>query len=369
MVIDMTFIDQRPKAISALWSVAGFVGTGSVSLVPFLSDHGDDWRLFYRWWTIPMAISFLLVFFLYPETYFKRPTVTFDGLILLQSATEKLTIYEDREADSDLYKDLPGYPFDDEVGRLHSWFTFARSPFASWKAMGRCYLQIVFCALNPLIFWVLIASSFNFAGMMFIGATYAPILSSPPYNLPSWLIIQVNNSSATGGLLAFPFAGGFICKVLARLSKRNRGVREAEHYLVAYIFPVITGGLSTLLYGLAVNHHWHFATYYLAYGLNGFSWVSLSIANTLWVTEAFPRWAAPAVVVVGGGCYLMSFIMSFALVPWTAAHGHLLVGIELTALQVVGGLIAVPIAFWGKNARQRIYGRWANERSGALRPL
>ncbi|PVH94177.1 hypothetical protein DM02DRAFT_661285 [Periconia macrospinosa] len=41
--------------------------------------------------------------------------------------------------------------------------------------------------------------------------------------------------------------------------------------------------------------------------------------------------------------------MSFALVPWIAAHGYLLVGVELTVLQAVCGLIVVPIAFWGKS--------------------
>jgi hypothetical protein len=369
MIFDMTFIDQRPKAIAALWSVAGFFGTGALSLVPYLSDHGMEWQTFFRGWTIPVAVSVLLAFFLYPESYFKRPVVAFDGLILLQSATETLTIYEDLEADSDLYRDLPSLPFDVGGRHLRYRFGFARAPSTSWKAMGRCYLQIIFCAVNPLIFWVFIASSFNFASMMFIGATYGSILSSEPYNLPSSLLIIVNMSSAVGSLLAYPVVCFTLYKVLTRLSKRNRGVREAEHYLFGYIIPILTGALSSLLYGMAVHYQWHFSIYYLSYGLNGFSWVTLSIANTMWVTEAFPRWAAPALAVVGGGCYLMSFTMSFALMHWIEAHGYMLVGIELAALQVFGGLIAVPIAFWGKNARQKIHGRWANERSGALRPL
>ena len=369
----MTYIDRRPLAIAGLWSIAGFIGTGGLALVPYLSDHGQDWHLFYQRWSILAGISFLAVFFLLPETYFKRPTVAFDGLILMQSATEKLTVYEDAEFDSELYRDLPDFPQTDEQqpGRFKqfaSQFAITRSPFASWKAMGRCYLQIAFCAANPLIFWVVIASAFNFAGMMFIGATYARILRAPPYSLPSAMIVVVNNCSGFGGLLAFP-ATYVLYKVLNLLSKRNGGVREAEHYLIAYVFPVITGALSTLIYGLAVHYQWHFAFYYLAYGLNGFSWVTLSISNTLWVTEAFPRWAAPALVVVGGGCYLSSFSMSFALVPWIATHGYLSVGIQISALQIVGGFIALPIAFWGKSARQIIQGRWANERSGALRPL
>lgn len=367
MVIDMTFIARRPVVIAALWSVAGFFGTGSLFLVPFLSEYGTKWRLFYLR-VCPLAvIALLLAFFLYPETYFKRPTVAFDGMILMQSSTEKLTIYEDLEIDSDIYRDLPEI---DVTKR--NWLNrlgLGRSPCASWKAMGRCYLQILFCAVNPLVIWVIIAASFNFAGMMFIGATFATILSAPPYQLSSTEIPTVNVASGAGGLLGYCIAGYAFSKVLNRLSKRNGGVREAEHYLVGYIVPVLTGCASTLLYGLAVHYKWHFIMYHVAYGLNGLSWVTLAIGNTLWVTEAFPRWAAPALTVVSGGCYFVSFSMTFALNPWIASHGYLLVGIELTVLQFVGGLIAVPIAFWGKSARQKIHGRWANERSGALRPL
>ncbi|KAF3043911.1 hypothetical protein E8E11_001205 [Didymella keratinophila] len=371
MMIDMTFIHQRPKAVALLWSLAGFAGTSSLAVTPYLSNHGDDWRKYYHLWSIPMGISFLVVFLLFPETYFKRPTVAFDGLILLQSATEKLTVYKDNEAESDIYRDLPELPNGQRTGfnGLRDRLGLCRSPFASWTAVGHCYYQMAFCVVNPLIFWVFIASSVNFAGMLFIGATYAEILRSPPYSLPSWLIMNVNICSGVGALFAYPFSGILVGKILNRLARRNRGVREAEHFLVGYILPVVTGALSTFLYGFAVQRKLHFAFYYVAYGLNGFSWTTLSISNTMWVAEAFPRWAAPAISVLAGGCYILSFTMSFAIVPWVEAHGYKLVGIELAVLQIVAGLVAVPIAFKGKNARQAINGKWAHERDGALRPL
>lgn len=369
IIIDMSYIDDRPKAIALLWCIAGFFGTIFVAIVPYMSDHGHQWRQYYHYWTIPMVVSFLLIFFLYPETYFKRPTVAFDGLILVQSATEKLTVFKDIEADSELYRDLPEMPQGRGLMGCLSRFGLCRSPVASWTSMARSYLQIAFCAVNPLIFWVLIAAAFNFAGMMFIGATYARILKAPPYNLPSELITPVNLSAAVGSLVAYPVGILPIKKMLDFLTKRNGGVREAEHYLVGLILPVVTGALSTLIYGLAIRFTAHFSVYYLAYGLNSFSWVTFSVCIILWVTEAFPRWAAPALAVVGGGSYLVSFFMSFALVPWIEAHGYKLVGIELTALQIASGLVALPIAFWGKSARQAIHGRWANDRGGALRPL
>ncbi|KAL7776168.1 hypothetical protein CFE70_006581 [Pyrenophora teres f. teres 0-1] len=369
MIIDLTYINQRSTAVATMWCVAGGFGTSGVALVPVITNHSGHWREFYHVWLIPLCISFLVSFFLYPETYFKRPTVAFDGLILMQSATEKLTVYQDTEEDSSLYRDLPEPPprtgfagFRDRIG-------IARSPFACWRAMGRCYIQMAYCAMSPLIFWVFVASGFNSASMMFIGATYPRVLLAEPYSISPELIGTVNVASGFGALLALPVCTFVTGRGITRLSKRNHGVQEAEHYLIAYILPVLFGGLSSLLYGLVVGLHWSPVGIYFAYGMNGFAFVTLMTANTLWVTEAFPRWAAPALAVVGGGLFTESFALSFVIVPWINAHGFMWVGIELMLFQFVGGLIAMPVAFWGKSARQAIAGRWADDRSGALRPL
>ncbi|KAH7112088.1 major facilitator superfamily domain-containing protein [Dendryphion nanum] len=365
MVIDMTYISQRPRGVALMWSISGCIGTSGVALVPVMSRHARNWRQFYYYWMIPALASLLFSFLLYPETYFKRPTVAFDGLIVLQSATEKLTVYQDVEQDSEIYRDLPEHPTRAGFAGFRDRLGLARSPFASWTSTFYCYIQICYCAANPLIFWVFITSSFNFASMMFIGATYARVLLKAPYNLPRDVVGTVNCASGTGSVFAFIVW----CLIITRLMRRHRGAPEAEHYLVGYLHPVIFGALSSVLYGFAVENEWHWGFFYLAYGLNGFSFVSLMIANTLWVTEAFPRWAAPALAAVSGGCYLISFTMSFALVPWINAHGYKWVGIELMIFQIVGGSVALPVAFWGKNARQAIQGRWSDDRSGALRPL
>ncbi|KAI4653594.1 hypothetical protein J4E93_001360 [Alternaria ventricosa] len=369
MVIDLTYINQRSIGIALMWCMAGCFGTSGVALVPLLADHGNNWRRFYHYWTIPVVVSLVVTFFLYPETYFKRPTVAFNGLILLQSATEKLTVYEDREKDSEIYRDLPEYPLRTGFAGFRDRVGLSRSPFASWASAGRCVIQMGYCAVNPLIFWVFVASAFNSASMIFIGATYAKILIAPPYNIPPGLVGTVNVASGIGALCGLPIFAILFGKVLKRLSSRNKGVLEAEHYLVSYILPVLTGALSSLIYGLAVQYQWMASAFYFAYGINGFSFITMMIANTLWVTEAFPRWAAPAIAVVFGGCYFLTWAMSFALVPWIESHGYVWVGIELMIFQIVGGLVAMPVAFWGKSTRQAIAGRWAEDRSGALRPL
>ena len=350
-----------------MWSVIGFLGVSSVTTVSFLTNNGVAWRGFYRFWAFLAAVSCILAFFLFPETFYKRPATAFDGRLIVQSAEEDMIIYDDPKDDFP-DKTLPIDPRRSLTRKFSKLFTLPRVAPERSRAMGRCYMQILFCSANPLIFWIAFLNAMSFAGMMFIGETFDVVLSKPPYQLPTHLIMLVDVCSGVGALLSGLAQGPLMTRLLRSLTRRNKGVREAEHYLIMFILPVLAGAASTLVYGVAVQLRWHFLFVYLAYGLNGFNFAGLAIANTLWVTEAFPPWAAPALVVVGGGSYVASFNMSFALTPWIQNQGMLKVGVELAALQLVMGLIVVPLAFWGKGARQYIHGRWGEGRDGALRP-
>jgi hypothetical protein len=312
IVIHLTFIHERSKAVAILWSIAGLLGTGFVGLIPYISDHGKEWHPYYRYWTIPSIISVVLVFFLFPETYFKRSTVAFDGLIVLQSATEKLTIFKDIDADSDIYRDLPELP--SQAG-LFGRYTIGRSPFASWRSMGRCCAQAAFCFISPLIFWVAIAIALNYTGMIFIAKRYSRVLGEAPYKPRSEKVALVNLASAVGGLFVYPIGVIPVQRVLDRLTKRNHGVQEAEHYLVGLILPVITGATSSFMYGSAVQHSLHLTAYYFSHGLNGFSWVTMAIATTVWATEALSRWAAPALAAMSGAGFMFAFALSLVFTP------------------------------------------------------
>jgi hypothetical protein len=231
-----------------------------------------------------------------------------------------------------------------------------------------CYPQILLCICNPLIFWVSLLNSANFGGMLSIGMTYAAVLNASPYNLPINSIALVNVAGAFGALTGWPITGILFSKVAQRLAKRNGGVRDAEHYLPAYTLPVLASTMSVVLYGLTVQLKWHYIFVYISYFLNTFATISMGVANTLWVTEAFPRWAAGGIVVVGGGSYITSFGMSFLILPWVKSQGYAKANIEIgIIIAVIGGLL-IPVALWGKGFRHYINRRWVRYEVGALRP-
>lgn len=235
--------------------------------------------------------------------------------------------------------------------------------------MFSCYPQIILCLFNPLVFWVGLLEAIVFGGMISIGETCAFVLDAPPYSIPLNKVALVNVAGAIGSLLAWPASGMLIAWVSRRLAKRNEGVREAEHYLPAFILPVLASVMSLVLYGLTIDRRWPAIWIYVAYGLNSFSFASLATAITLWVTEAFPRWAAPALVVVMGLSYIASFGLSFAVMPWINSQGYGRANIQLALMLLIVGCIGVPVSFWGKKLRQYIHGRYATHEEGALRPI
>lgn len=367
MVIDLTFIYQRPRSIAKLWSIGGAVTLIILSQVPRMTNGGTSWRNFYFIWSIPCGVSVALVFFFFPETYFNRPAVAFDGHILLQSATERVQVYGG-------WDEVPGGKALPDKPEESTWATMAkdlkicRKIEGGWKAMLVCYTHVFLCVLNPLVFWVALLNAIIFAGMMSIGTTYASLLSAEPYSLEMHIISLVNVSAAIGSFLAWPASEFVIKRICRRLTMRNGGVRDAEHYLPTFALPIVANVASVVLYGLTAQKKWHWILVYISYGLNGFGFAGFATASTLWVTEAFPRWAAAGVVVTGGVSYIASFGMSYAIVPWIRSQGFIAADLEIGALIVVVGGIAIPIAFWGKKWRRQILVRWGAFERGALRP-
>ncbi|WYZ38030.1 hypothetical protein EsH8_II_001536 [Colletotrichum jinshuiense] len=368
VVIDLTFIDERPNALGMFWSIGCGGALLCLPLVPALAEPG--WRRFYTAWIGPCLGMLVCIFFFLPETYFVRPAVAFDGHILVQGGSEMVQMYEDWEK-------TPGgqtlAAAQDEPVAESTWEGIVRrwgvrKSGAGFREMWACYVQTMLCACNPLVFWVAILNALNFGAMLFIGETYAVVMMQPPYNLPERVISMVNPVAAIGSLLAWPVSTILTSRVARRLTLRNGGVRDAEHYLIAFLPAVLAGAGSVFLYGLTVQYKLSYIWIFVSYLINAFSAAAYGIASTLWVTEAFPRWAAPAMVIVGGAGYMLSFATSYAVSPWLKSQGYLGANFELGAILLVVGGVALPLAFWGKNLRQYIDGKWSKSEAGALRP-
>lgn len=369
-MIDLTYIHERPLAIAIFWSIGGALCLAALSQLHAFISLDDNFRILFRGMTSPALLVFFLIFFFVPETYFLRPPVAFDGRILVQSGSEKVQIYDE-------WIDVPGGKYlntntgtdttskgDTGLSNLRLW----RASICNPKTAVACFVQIFLCLCNPLIFWVAVLNSLAFGAMMSVGIGFPTLLAQPPYNMSPSQTGLVNLSAALGSALALPASYFMLNNVAKRLTLRNKGIRHAEYYLPAFILPVIAGAASTFVFGFAAANKWAPVWYHVAYGLNAFAFAAGSVANTIWVTEAVPRWAAAAIAVVGGVSYCASVAITFALPQWNASQGYVAVNVEIGVMVLSVGLLAVPVAFWGKSVRQFVNGRWGTYEGGALRP-
>ncbi|KAG4440385.1 hypothetical protein IFR05_004125 [Cadophora sp. M221] len=358
MILDVTFIHQRPRTIALYWCVCNGMSNVGLALTPYIVATGGSWRAFYWVWLGPCILTIILALVWSPETYFKRPPMAFDGHIVAQSDGGKVTVYTS-------WEEVPGgkpMPDKPQVWApstiLRDILFWNRTATGGWPAMKAFPRQVLICAINPLILWVLVLNAFVFGGMVVTCTTYVSLLMAPPYNFTFKEISLVKLSPFIGALLAFP-ASGILTSWLTRiLATRNRGVHEPEHYLPSFILPVVTSSISLALFGIAAEKEWNWRWILFFVGLDYFSAISMFTSNTLWVTEAFPRWAGAAITIVGAGGYALSFVLGSTITPWIKSQGIGNTYVELGILTWLVGLIGFPVNYWGKRFREYIYSKW-----------
>ncbi|RDW66850.1 MFS transporter-14 [Coleophoma crateriformis] len=361
MIIDVLYIHQRPMYIALFWCLSTSLSNVGLAATPSIVEYGGSWRSFYWIWSGPSALTIFLALFWAPESYFSRPPMAFDGRILSQAENGKVTVYskwEEVPGGKPMLEDPPIWKATSFIKNIIFW---NRTKTGGWKDAKASFRQILICALNPLIIWVWILNALVFGGMVVTCQTYVNLLMAPPYNFTFKETGLAKLSPAIGALLAFPASGILTTQVIRFLATRNRGVREPEHYLPSFILPVVTATVSLALYGVAAEGHWNWRWITLFVGVDYFSAMSLFVSNVLWVTEAFPRWAGPALVIVGANGYALSFTFSSGIVPWIRAQGFGKTYIELAAMTFAIGLIGFPVNYWGKRFREYIYARWSDD--------
>ncbi|KAJ4262891.1 hypothetical protein NW762_006504 [Fusarium torreyae] len=366
ILIDATFIHERPSALSLYWCIGSVFIKLSVLVLPSTTDLETSWRSVYQVWLAPCVTALILVLVFVPETYFLRPPVALDGRVLVQSSSEKVEVYGGWD-EVELIRNEKPLPDVPSSWSFWSHFKISRAPGTNWKSMVATYGQMLLCILNPLTFWVSLLTGVILSGVIFLNLTQPTALVHSHGELDS-INILLGVTGIVGSILAFPGTGPLASWFTRYYSFKKGGIRHAEVYLSLFVIPVVSGLASVLLNGLAIVKNWHPAWIYVTSGLSIVSYLTGNVAFTLWITEAFPRWAAAALAVQLFAGNMVGFGIGTAIAPWVEGDHILEPTLLISILTLVMGALAVPAAFWGQTVRQYIQGRWSDSERTALRP-
>ncbi|KAI6307436.1 hypothetical protein MCOR34_007580 [Pyricularia oryzae] len=252
-----------------------------------------------------------------------------------------------------------------------------RAQRSSWRGAAAVPVQMVLCLVNPLVFWVIMHKTASFLGTIVIRQALPKVLHSPPYNMSPATAGYVDFAAALGCFVSMPLTYVTTNRMVHRLTWRNRGVRRAAYYLPGFVLPVTAGFLANLLFSLSAApvgspgylgtlHHWTVVS--TAWMLTQIAFTGESIVSTLWVTEAFPQWAAGALAAVSGLNFMFAVAVNTAIPKWLESQGQLKMNLEIAVAILVAGGMGIPFAFWGKGVQQYLPGRHGAFMTGALRP-
>jgi hypothetical protein len=243
------------------------------------------WRNF--WWLNTALLGFTAIccIFLFPETRFNRdfaltatpislsPTLQSRAEVIDQSpvyndsgtvATEHIdsskgaTVSAEHSGIADNCKNII---------HVHKhqdpWLGRGRPSKSQWKIAqpyeGNIFLEFVLpwkLCLFPIVEFSAFVVSWSASSFLTLNLTQSQAFAAPPYSFSSTKIGFFNFAIFIGALIGLVTAGPLSDTVAARLTKRNRGIREPEMRLLAMIPYVIIMIIGNVVVAIGYERAW-----------------------------------------------------------------------------------------------------------------
>ncbi|KAK4498038.1 hypothetical protein PRZ48_010694 [Zasmidium cellare] len=314
-------------------------------------DQG--WRWIYRWGAILTGGLLVLFYLTFEETHFVREVDAQEGhVVALESVDEEhrrqslgAGSLKTKKMDQDIGNELQRETTHSlTAGELEVFREFYRPLQLS------IFLAVLWCGINygTCVSWLAV-----------MGTTIAEVFARPPYLFsPSdlgliWIFPMI------GSLIGAYFSGPLNDRLTLYLSTRNRGWREPEFRLWAFIPSAVIMPCGLIMYGVTSAHGLHWITPIVGTGFVGFG---LSVGGTVsiaYIVDCYKDIDTQAVTTIILIRNIVGFAITWGIQPWIDGMGQQNAFILVGVLSfVITGFAGVFIA-WGKGMRRWTAGRYA----------
>jgi hypothetical protein len=244
------------------------------------------WRSF--WWLNTALLGFVGIccIFLFPETKFQRAFVPADSTLTpsplklrssehVEGTSVQNGILSSMPAETELEKAPPVPPQkptpksegSETLTHIHThqdpWLGRGKPSKAQWRLWqpyeGNFFLELWMpwqLLAFPIVEFSSFVVSWTASCFLTLNLTQAQVFAAPPYNFTSTKIGFFNFAILIGASIGLFTAGPLSDSIAARLTKRNRGVREPEMRLLAMVPYVILMVLGNLIVAIGYERSW-----------------------------------------------------------------------------------------------------------------
>ncbi|KAJ5083861.1 hypothetical protein NUU61_008440 [Penicillium alfredii] len=215
----------------------------------------------------------------------------------------------------------------------------------------QAFLDILFNASYPPLIWCSLAIGISVGWNIVVQLTSSRTFTKPPYNWKLGSLGLLSLAGFIGSVLAFYLGGRLIDIISTRSTIRHGGVRMPEYRLPAIIIPGTIGPAGILIFGLCVAHQTHWIGPAVGYAMQAFGVAAISNVAVTYSLDSYKPVTGEALVIIFVIRNTIGMLLSLYAADWIARQGPAAVFGEMTAIQVVSILCAIPLFFWGKSLR------------------
>ncbi|KAG9794792.1 MFS general substrate transporter, partial [Aureobasidium melanogenum] len=352
IVQEIHFLHERGRKLGWFIFIQNFtVGIFFFSETYMVSAWG--WRWWYGFLTIFNAVVFLLAFPLASETLWIRPDAATEGVTGVDTGIDLNELTRVTTAHGNTIRP--------DIYGPRTWRSDLKlfTKGSSWDTVPVFYLDLLKGFCHPTLFWLLVLNGAYLGLYIFQASTFAGVLLKPPYSMTFNNLGYVQGAQILVCIGFLPLLGYGSDLVIKFMSQRNNGTYKPEYRLLLLVIPGISTLICAIIYGQAAQYpaEWNRLAVAFPYNFIFFGFLGANIVGITYGIDSFPLKAAPVLVVICAGRGLISFGLSYAVLPSIAALGY--DGI----MNILGGLtagitvLAIPIYFFGPYLRRlgRIY--------------
>ncbi|KAJ6090308.1 hypothetical protein N7486_009123 [Penicillium sp. IBT 16267x] len=212
-------------------------------------------------------------------------------------------------------------------------------------------LDILANAAYPPLIWCSLTIGISVGWNVVVQLTSSRTFLKPPYNWELGDLGLLSLAGFIGCVLAF-YAGGRLIDIISnRSTKKHGGVRMPEYRLPAIVIPGTIGPAGILIFGLCVAQKTHWIGPAVGYAMQAFGVAAISNVAVTYSLDSYKPVTGEALVIIFVIRNTIGMLLSLYAADWIEKQGTAAVFGEMTAIQVVSVLFAIPLYFWGRSLR------------------
>ncbi|KAJ5466694.1 hypothetical protein N7539_009423 [Penicillium diatomitis] len=347
MVIqEIFFLHERGRKVGWFIFIQN-IAAGVFFVVSTYMVSSWGWRWWYGFFNIMNAVIGIFAFLFLFESKFDRTEEAMRGEPVLNSK-----IAEHQAVVEEVEEPTP-----------RSWKNDLK-PFSTKPTLREIptfYKQLLQGFCIPTILWLLLLNGAHLGVYIFQAATFAGILTAPPFGFSFESLGYVQAGQLVDCLVFLPLLAYGSDLVIKHLTARNDGLYKPEYRLPVIIIPVIVGVICSVFYGQAAAHPERYspAAIIIGYNASYFAFLGANIVGITYAVDSFPLRAAPFLVVICAGRGFISFGLSYATLPAIKTVGYDWTMVIEVIICGVLALMAIPVYVFGPRLRV-----WAGAWSG-----